>query len=180
MSRTVITTATALTLCAVSSSLAVAQEAADSTDKSPPTPRLPDGTVDLGGDGVWDLPWTQDFEKLIVEEGGTAPMLPWTKAMRDYNRSNLSLYDPEGPLRGRHVILVDDIVDSGKTIRALLPVIRARGPASLEVCTLLHKRRNGIECSPRWVGFNAPAEFIVGYGLDYSDNFRHLAYIASV
>jgi len=92
----------------------------------------------------------------------------------------LWVYDPEVPLRGRHVILVDDIVDSGKTIRALLPVIRARGPASLEVCTLLHKRRNGIECSPRWVGFNAPAEFIVGYGLDYSENFRHLPYIASV
>ena len=96
MIRSVITTAGALVLLAVSHASAVAQEAADTSHKSTPTPRFPDGTVDLGGDGVWDLPWTRDFEELIVEEGGTAPMLPWTKAMRDYNRANQSLYDPEG------------------------------------------------------------------------------------
>lgn len=90
------------------------------------------------------------------------------------------LYDPEVSLRGRHVILVDDIIDSGKTMDSLVPIIQARGPGSLEVCTFLHKRRDGIVHEPRWVGFDAPPEFVVGYGLDYSENFRHLPYIASI
>ena len=90
------------------------------------------------------------------------------------------LYDPEVSLEGRHVILVDDIIDSGKTMASLVPIIRARGPASLELCTFLHKRRDGIEHEPRWVGFDAPPEFVVGYGLDYSENFRHLPFIASI
>ncbi len=90
------------------------------------------------------------------------------------------LYDPEVSLEGRHVILVDDIIDSGRTMESLVPLIRARGPASLELCTFLHKRREGIAHEPRWVGFDAPREFVVGYGLDYSENFRHLPHIASI
>lgn len=90
------------------------------------------------------------------------------------------LYDPEVPVRGRHVILVDDIIDSGGTMAFLVPLIQARGPASLELCTFLHKRREGVAHEPRWVGFDAPPEFVVGYGLDYSENFRHLPYIASI
>jgi len=90
------------------------------------------------------------------------------------------LYDPEVSLGGRHVILVDDIIDSGRTMASLVPIIQARGPASLELCTFLHKRREGIAHEPRWVGFDAPPEFVVGYGLDYSENFRHLPYVASI
>ena len=90
------------------------------------------------------------------------------------------LYDPGVELEGRHVILVDDIIDSGRTMASLVPLIRARGPATLELCTFLHKRRMGIVQEPRWVGFDAPREFVVGYGLDYSENFRHLPYIASI
>ena len=90
------------------------------------------------------------------------------------------LYDPEVSLRGRHVILVDDIIDSGGTMACLVPLIRAREPASLELCTFLHKRREGVAHEPRWVGFDAPLEFVVGYGLDYSENFRHLPYVASI
>ena len=98
MIRPVITTAGALVLLAVSHASAVAQEAADRSHKSPPTPRFPDGTVDLGGNGVWNLPWVQDFSKVIVggDENTDAPLLPWSSAMRDYNKSNISLYDPEG------------------------------------------------------------------------------------
>jgi hypoxanthine phosphoribosyltransferase len=69
-------------------------------------------------------------------------------------------------------------VDTGTTLRWLLPRLRARGPKSLEVCALLHKRR--IEMDPRWVGFDAPNEFLVGYGLDLAEDFRHLPYIASL
>jgi hypothetical protein len=60
-----------------------------------PTPRLPDGTVDLGGNGVWSLPWITDFSKQLVDVD-EIPYLPWTKAMYEYNKSNDVAYDPEG------------------------------------------------------------------------------------
>ena len=90
------------------------------------------------------------------------------------------LYDPESSLEGRAVLLVEDIVDSGTTLRKLLPRLQARDPATLEVCTLLHKRTDGEQQTPRWVGFDAPNEFLVGYGLDHAEDFRHLPYIASL
>jgi len=90
------------------------------------------------------------------------------------------LYDPASSLQGRAVLLVEDIVDSGTTLRKLLPRLEARGPASLEICALLHKRTDGEEHAPRWVGFDAPNEFLVGYGLDHAEDFRHLPYIASL
>ncbi len=99
MIRSVIATAGTMVLLAVSHASAVAQETADGAQKSsPPTPRFSDGTVDLSGNGVWDLPWIRDFSNVIVggDEDTDAPMLPWTQAMRDYNRANQSLYDPEG------------------------------------------------------------------------------------
>ncbi|HET8657135.1 MAG TPA: hypoxanthine phosphoribosyltransferase [Longimicrobiaceae bacterium] len=91
------------------------------------------------------------------------------------------LYDPEADLRGKHVVLVEDIVDSGTTLNRLIPLLRERGPRSLEMCALLHKRiASHLELEPRWVGFDAPNEFLVGYGLDYSENFRNLPFIASL
>jgi hypothetical protein len=80
--------------------LAIAQRrAASSEDAAPstPTPRLPNGTVNLGGDGIWDQPWITDFGKQLV--GGPdakIPFLPWSKAMYDYNASNKVAYDPQG------------------------------------------------------------------------------------
>lgn len=91
------------------------------------------------------------------------------------------VYDPEADLAGKHVLLVEDIIDSGNTVNRLVPKLRERGPLSLELCALLHKRLSpplGLE--PRWVGFEAPAEFLVGYGLDYSENYRGLPFIASI
>lgn len=90
------------------------------------------------------------------------------------------LYDPEASLEGRAVVVVEDIVDSGTTINRLVPLLKAREPKSLEICALLHKRIVTLDLEPRWVGFDAPREFLVGYGLDYSENFRHLPYIASL
>jgi len=90
------------------------------------------------------------------------------------------LHDPASSLEGRAVLLVEDIVDSGTTLRRLVPRLQSRGPSSLEVCTLLHKRTDGEEHPPRWVGFDAPNEFLVGYGLDHAEDFRHLPYIASL
>ena len=90
------------------------------------------------------------------------------------------LYDPEASPEGRHVILVEDIVDSGTTMNKLVPYLELRKPKSLEICALLHKRKTALLKEARWVGFDAPREFLVGYGLDYSEDFRHLPYIASI
>jgi hypoxanthine phosphoribosyltransferase len=91
------------------------------------------------------------------------------------------LYDPETRLDGRHILVVEDIVDSGRTLARLLEVIRQRGPRSLAVCALLHKRiATALHEPVRFVGFDAPSEFLVGYGLDHAEDYRHLPYIASI
>jgi hypoxanthine phosphoribosyltransferase len=91
------------------------------------------------------------------------------------------LYDPETALAGRHILLVEDIVDSGATLNRLIRVLRERRPLSLEICALLHKRIAPLlECEPRFVGFDAPPLFLVGYGLDHAEDFRHLPFIASL
>jgi hypoxanthine phosphoribosyltransferase len=89
------------------------------------------------------------------------------------------LYDPEADIAGRDVLLVEDIVDSGTTLNQLVPTIRERRPKSLELCALLHKRvAPRLELEPRWIGFDAPDEFLVGYGLDLSEDYRNLPFIA--
>lgn len=91
------------------------------------------------------------------------------------------LYDPEAVLEGQHVILVEDIVDSGTTMNRLIPLLERRNPRSLEVCALLHKHAaTDLVKEPRWVGFDAPPEFLIGYGLDHSENFRNLPFIGSL
>lgn len=90
------------------------------------------------------------------------------------------LYDPETSFRDRHVLVVEDIVDSGNTLDRLVPLLMARGPRSLEICALLHKRLTTMETEARWVGFDCPSEFVVGYGLDHAENFRHLPFIGSL
>ena len=90
------------------------------------------------------------------------------------------LYDPEASLTGRCVILVEDIIDSGTTLNHLVPLLEGRGPRSLEICALLHKGVAVLNREPRWVGFDAPQEFLVGYGLDFSESLRHLPFIGSL
>lgn len=91
------------------------------------------------------------------------------------------LYDPAAPMNGRHVLLVEDIVDSGTTLRRLIGALSERGLASLEICALLHKGlADDLPLEPRWVGFDAPSDFLVGYGLDHAEDFRHLPFIASL
>ena len=90
------------------------------------------------------------------------------------------LYEPKTDLEGRAVLLVEDIVDSGTTLSALIPRLEERGASRVEVVTLLHKRLTNGVFEPRWVGFDAPKSFLVGYGLDHAEAFRHLPYIASL
>jgi hypoxanthine phosphoribosyltransferase len=89
------------------------------------------------------------------------------------------LKDLDAPIEGRHVLLVEDIVDSGLTLHYLLKNLRARNPASLEVCALLTKpERRRIELPIRYVGFEIPNRFVIGYGLDHAQRHRNLRYVA--
>ena len=91
------------------------------------------------------------------------------------------VYDPQAELTARHILLVEDIVDSGRTLSRVIEVLGEREPASIEICALLDKHHATHLTRPvRFVGFDAPNEFLVGYGLDHAENFRHLPYIASL
>ncbi|HEY6567766.1 MAG TPA: hypoxanthine phosphoribosyltransferase [Actinomycetota bacterium] len=91
------------------------------------------------------------------------------------------LLDVDADLSGRDVILVEDIVDTGLTLRYLLGALRARGVASLEVCTLLDRSvRRIVPLTPRYVGFDCPDRFVVGYGLDFRERYRNLPDILAV
>lgn len=91
------------------------------------------------------------------------------------------IYDPETRLEGKHILLVEDIVDSGRTLNRLVGLLGERQPRSLEICALLHKHiAEDLHHPTRFVGFDAPNEFLVGYGLDHAESFRHLPYIASL
>ena len=86
--------------------------------------------------------------------------------------------DLDVPIEGRHVLFVEDVIDTGLTLNYLLRYIRDRMPASLEVCTLFDKpSRRLIELPIKYKGFNLPDKFIVGYGLDYNEKYRNLPYV---
>jgi hypoxanthine phosphoribosyltransferase len=89
------------------------------------------------------------------------------------------LKDLDAPIQGREVLIVEDIVDSGLTLSYLLRTLKAREPASLEVCALLTKpERRKVELPIRYVGFEIPNRFVIGYGLDHAERFRNLPFVA--
>jgi hypoxanthine phosphoribosyltransferase len=89
------------------------------------------------------------------------------------------LKDLDAPIDGRDVLIVEDIIDSGLTLQYLLRNLRARGPRSLEVCALLTKpERRRVELPIRYVGFEIPDRYVIGYGLDYAQHYRNLSYVA--
>jgi hypoxanthine phosphoribosyltransferase len=91
------------------------------------------------------------------------------------------LKDLDTAIEGRDVLIVEDIVDSGLTLQYLLRNLAARDPASLEVCALLIKpgaRR--VDTTPKYVGFELPDEFVIGYGLDHGERYRNLPYVAGL
>jgi hypoxanthine phosphoribosyltransferase len=91
------------------------------------------------------------------------------------------LKDLDHPIEGRHVLIIEDIIDSGLTLSYLMKNLRSRKPASLEICALLTKperRRIALEC--RYIGFEIPNLFVVGYGLDLAERFRALDYVAGL
>jgi hypoxanthine phosphoribosyltransferase len=89
------------------------------------------------------------------------------------------LKDLDAPIEGRDVVIVEDIIDSGLTLHYLMRNLKARNPASLEVCALLTKpERLRVDLSPRYVGFEIPNRFAIGYGLDHAQRHRNLDYVA--
>jgi hypoxanthine phosphoribosyltransferase len=91
------------------------------------------------------------------------------------------LKDLDAVIEGRDVLIVEDIVDSGLTLQYLLRNLRGRNPRSLEVCALLIKpERRKVDLDTRYVGFEIPDRFAIGYGLDYDERYRNLPYVAAL
>lgn len=91
------------------------------------------------------------------------------------------LKDLDEDIKGRDVVLVEDVVDTGLTLNYLLKNLVSRGPASLEVCTLLRKRdKQRVALNIKYVGFDIPDRFVVGYGLDYAEKYRNLPAVSAL
>lgn len=88
-----------------------------------------------------------------------------------------ALLEPQIPVKGRHVLLVEDIVETGLTIEFLKQMLQPQGPSSLKVCCLLHKPNDANEALVDFSCFRIGPEFVVGYGLDYDEKFRNLPYV---
>ncbi len=108
-------------------------------------------------------------------------------ALSSYNRGAVStgavrlIMDTRAPVTGRHVLIVEDIIDTGYTLDYLVRTFRARRPASLRTCVLLSKpERRVVDVPVDYLGFEIPDVWVVGYGLDYADRYRTLPYIAAL
>ena len=79
---------------------------------------------------------------------------------------------------GKDILIIEDIIDSGLTLSYIKDLLTARGPSSVEICSILNKPDcNKVDLHPKYLGFNIPAEFVVGYGLDYAERYRGLPYV---
>jgi hypoxanthine phosphoribosyltransferase len=91
------------------------------------------------------------------------------------------LKDLDAPIEGRDVLIVEDIIDSGLTLQYLIRNLKVRSPRSLQVCALLTKpERRRVELPTRYVGFEIPNRFAIGYGLDHAEKYRNLDYVAAL
>ncbi len=90
------------------------------------------------------------------------------------------IMDLREPIDGQHAIIIEDIADSGKTLKYLYQVLQWHNPASLKTCVLLRKNRDNLDVPINYLGFVIPNAWVVGYGLDYADQYRTLPYIAEL
>jgi len=117
-----------------------------------------------------DLPVEVDF--LEVSSYGNA-----TESSREVR----ILKDLRGEIEGRDLLVVEDIVDTGRTLSHVLDILATRHPARVEVCALLDKpSRREVDVKAKWIGFEIPDKFVVGYGIDYAQRDRNLPHIGSV
>ena len=116
------------------------------------------------------VPVSMDFMRVSSYGDGTASS-GVVKSAKDLDES----------LEGKDVLIVEDIIDSGRTLSYLIQILEKRGPKSLKLCTLLDKPERRVKpVTVDYVGFNIPDEFVVGYGLDYAQKYRNLPYIGVV
>lgn len=114
-----------------------------------------------------DIPCNVDF--MVVSSYGTSATSSGEVQI---------IKDIEQPIDGRHLLIVEDILDSGVTLSYLMQVLQARGAASIRLCALLSKpERRKIDVKVDYLGYEIPDEFVVGYGLDYAEKYRNLPYI---
>jgi hypoxanthine phosphoribosyltransferase len=90
------------------------------------------------------------------------------------------IMDLREPIDGQHAIIIEDIADSGKTLKYLYQVLQWHNPASLKTCVLLRKSKDNLDVPINYLGFTIPNAWVVGYGLDYADHYRTLPYIAEL
>jgi hypoxanthine phosphoribosyltransferase len=106
-------------------------------------------------------------------------------ALSSYGKTTVSgavriVMDLREPIEGQHVLIVEDIVDSGRTLSYLYRILKGRNPASLHTCVLLQKKRDSLDVPIDYLGFEIPDVWVVGYGLDFADKFRTLPYIGEL
>jgi hypoxanthine phosphoribosyltransferase len=144
----------------------------DYSDKNPIFIGILKGAFIFMADLIREISIPLEVDFLAVSSyGKTTESTGIVKIVKDLSES----------IEGRHVILVEDIVDTGLTLKYLYELILSRKPASLKVCVFLDKReRRKVDVPLHYVGFEVPDYFLVGYGLDYAEKFRHLKYIRAL
>lgn len=143
--------------------------AAEYRDKNPLVICVLKGAVVFMADLIrhMDIPCEMDFMAVSSYGSGTESS-GMVKILKDLDTS----------VQNRHVLVVEDIMDSGLTLSRLVELLRHREAASVKVVTLLNKpERRKVDISPDYSGYDIPDEFVVGYGLDYSEHYRNLPYI---
>ena len=125
---------------------------------------------DLSKEIVMDVPVTMDF-MAVSSYGNETSSSGIVKIVKDLDES----------IEGKDVLIVEDIIDSGRTLNYLVQILKERRPNSVEICTLLDKPdRRVVEVDVAYVGFEIPDLFVLGYGLDYSQKYRNLPYIGKM
>jgi len=117
-----------------------------------------------------DLPLSMDF-MTVSSYGSSMESTRDVKILKDLTEN----------IKGRDVIIVEDIIDTGNTLSKVVEILSIREPRSLTLCTLLDKpSRREVKVDVDWIGFSIPDEFVVGYGIDYAERYRNLPYVAKV
>lgn len=143
--------------------------AADYADKEPIFIGVLKGVVNFFGDMVRATPIRCQYDFLAVSSYGSGTSTSGTIRM---------LKDVSCDIRGRHVVILEDILDSGLTLQYVCEHLWRMEPASLKICTLLDKpERRRVDVYADYIGFTVPNEFVVGYGLDYQEYYRNLPFI---
>lgn len=146
-----------------------AQLTADYADKNPIFLGVLRGVVIFYADMVRAVPIPCEFDFMAVSSYGSG-----TETSGNVNITK----DMSIDIKGRHVVILEDVLDTGLTLQAVVKLLHQRGPASIRICALLDKpARRRVDITADYTGFTIPNEFVVGYGLDFDDQYRNLPYV---